>query len=126
MFVISKEGASLLKNFSGGTPPNSYSGAGGYNNGQSFFDFVGNTLGTNASSSFFGNNLGSSLSYFGNLGPTWDVAVAAAAADSTVSIIQRPRIQTSQAKEAQFFVGSTVPYVTSIYCRRRRRRRKKD
>ncbi len=63
----------------------------------------------------FGNNLGSGLSYFGNIGPTWDVAVAAAAADSSVSIIQRPRIQTSQAKEAQFFVGSTVPYVTSVY-----------
>jgi general secretion pathway protein D len=103
------------KNFSGGTPPNAISGAGGYNNGQSFFNFAGNTLGTNASSAFFGNNLGSGLSYFGNLGPTWDVAVAAAAADSTVSIIQRPRIQTSQAKEAQFFVGSTVPYVTSVY-----------
>ncbi len=104
------------KNFSGGTPPNSYSGGGGYNNGQSFFDFVGNTLGTN-SGSVFGNNLGSGsgLSYFGNLGPTWDVALAAAAADTSVSIIQRPRIQTSQAKEAQFFVGSTVPYVTSVY-----------
>jgi general secretion pathway protein D len=43
------------------------------------------------------------------------VAVAAAAADNSVSIVQRPRIQTSQAKEAQFFVGSTVPYVTSVY-----------
>jgi type II secretory pathway component GspD/PulD (secretin) len=43
------------------------------------------------------------------------VALQAAAADSSVSIIQRPRIQTSQAKEAQFFVGNTVPYVTSVY-----------
>ncbi|MGB7768895.1 MAG: secretin N-terminal domain-containing protein [Verrucomicrobiia bacterium] len=104
------------KNFSGGTPPSSYSGAGGYNNGQSFFDFVGNALGTNASA-FFANNLssGSGLSYFGNLGPTWDVALQAAAADSTATIIQRPRIQTSQAKEAQFFVGNTVPYVSSVY-----------
>ncbi|MGA2684103.1 MAG: secretin N-terminal domain-containing protein [Verrucomicrobiota bacterium] len=106
------------KNFSGGTPPNSYSGAGGYNNGQSFFDFVQGTLGTNGTavaSSALGNSLGSGLSYFGNIGPTWDVAMAAAASDSTVSIIQRPRIQTSQAKEAQFFVGETVPYVTSVY-----------
>jgi general secretion pathway protein D len=106
------------KSFSGGTPPNSYSGGGGFNNGQSFFDFVNSTLGTNStpiSNSAFGNSLGSGLSYFGNLGPTWDVAVAAAAADNSVSIVQRPRIQTSQAKEAQFFVGSTVPYVTSVY-----------
>ena len=106
------------KSFNGGTPPNSVSGAGGFNNGQSFFDFVNSTLGTNAtpiSNSAFGNSLGSGLSYFGNIGPTWDVAVAAAAADNSVSIVQRPRIQTSQAKEAQFFVGSTVPYVTSVY-----------
>jgi type II secretory pathway component GspD/PulD (secretin) len=55
------------------------------------------------------------LSYFGSIGPTWDVAVSAAASDSHASIIQRPRIQTSQAKPAQFFVGDTVPYVTSTY-----------
>ena len=55
------------------------------------------------------------LSYFGNIGPNWDVALSAAAADSHASIIQRPRIQTSQAKAAQFFVGDTVPYVTSTY-----------
>ncbi len=106
------------KNFSGGPVGQGVNGAGGYNNGQSFFDFLNSTLGTNGTavaSSAFGNSLGSGLSYFGNIGPTWDVAVAAAAADSTVSIIQRPRIQTSQAKEAQFFVGSTVPYVTSVY-----------
>jgi type II secretory pathway component GspD/PulD (secretin) len=41
--------------------------------------------------------------------------LTAAAADSHASIIQRPRIQTSQAKPAQFFVGDTVPYVTSTY-----------
>src|SRR5208282_5035359 len=41
--------------------------------------------------------------------------VSAAASDSHASIIQRPRIQTSQAKAATFFVGDTVPYVTSTY-----------
>ncbi len=110
--------AQAPKNFSGGPGNQAVNGAGGYNNGQSFFDFMNSTLGTNGTaiaSSAFGNSLGSGLSYFGNIGPTWDVAVAAAAADSSVSIIQRPRIQTSQAKEAQFFVGSTVPYVTSVY-----------
>jgi type II secretory pathway component GspD/PulD (secretin) len=104
------------KSFSGGSITNLQNiiGGGGMNNGQSFFDFLNNTLGTNGSS-VFGNNLGSGFSYFGNLGPTWDVALAAAASDNSVSIIQRPRIQTSQAKEAQFFVGNTVPYVTSVY-----------
>ncbi|HXE41914.1 MAG TPA: type II and III secretion system protein, partial [Candidatus Baltobacteraceae bacterium] len=48
----------------------------------------------------------------GNIGPTWDVALQAAASDNNVTVIQRPRIQTSQAKPAQFFVGSTVPYIT--------------
>jgi type II secretory pathway component GspD/PulD (secretin) len=54
------------------------------------------------------------LSYFGNIGPSWNVALQAAAADSHASVIQRPRIQTSQAKPAQFFVGETVPYITSF------------
>ncbi len=108
-------GVSVAQNPKTFSPTQPIQGAGGYNNGQSFFDFVGKTLGTNATSSVFGNELGSGFSYFGNLGPTWNVALAAAAADSSVSIIQRPRIQTSQAKEAQFFVGSTVPYVTSVY-----------
>ena len=55
------------------------------------------------------------MSYFGSIGPNWNVALSAAASDSHASIIQRPRIQTSQAKPAQFFVGDTVPYVTSTY-----------
>jgi len=91
---------------------NTVAGAGGANNGQSFYNFANQTLGTNASSSSFANNLGSGFSYFGNIGPTWDVAVNAAQSDSHASIIQRPRIQTSQAQPAQFFVGDTVPYVT--------------
>jgi len=86
---------------------------GGMNNGQTFSDFLNKNLSvsTNSSSSF-ANSLPGGLSYFGNIGPTWDVALQAAAADSTVSVIQRPRIQTSQAKAASFFVGQTVPYVT--------------
>jgi len=103
------------KNFSGGTPPNTYSGAGGYNNGQSFLDFANNTLGSNVSSAFIGNSLGSGLSYFGNLGPTWNVALQAAANDNSVSIIQRPSVQTSQAKPASFFVGQSVPYQENTY-----------
>ncbi len=88
--------------------------AGGVNNGQTFLQFAnGLTQGlTNATTGVFGNSLPGGLSYFGNIGPTWDVALAAAAADTHASIIQRPRIQTSQAKPASFFVGQTVPYVT--------------
>ncbi len=87
-------------------------GGGGVNNGQPFYNFLNGSLGTNGSSSLFGNSLSSGMSYFGNIGPTWNVALQAAAADSHASIVQRPRIQTSQAKAAQFFVGQTVPYVT--------------
>ena len=90
-------------------------GGGGMNNGQAFYDFLTGSLGTNSggtSGATFGNSLPSGFSYFGNIGPNWEVALQAAAADSTVSVIQRPRIQTSQAKAAAFFVGQTVPYVT--------------
>jgi len=88
-------------------------GAGGFNNGTGFL----NTLTNGTSTSTFANNLGSGsgLSYFGNIGPNWDVAVSALAADNNATVIQRPRIQTSQAKPATFFVGNTVPYVTGSY-----------
>jgi len=91
---------------------NTIAGGGGFNNGQSFLDFAQGSL-TNGSS--FGNSLPGGLSYFGNIGPYFDVAVNAAATDNRATVIQRPRIQTSQAKPAQFFVGETVPYVTSTY-----------
>jgi general secretion pathway protein D len=100
----------------GGSSANPVNGAGGMNNGQPFFNFL-----QNASTNVFpGNTTGTlpsdhNFSYFGSIGPTWDVAVQAAESDSHASIIQRPRIQTSQAKPAQFFVGETKPYVTSTY-----------
>jgi len=90
-------------------------GGGGSINGPTFYNFLSTNStfanGTN-SSAILGNALSSGLSYFGNIGPTWDVALQAAANDSSASVIQRPRIQTSQAKAASFFVGQTVPYVT--------------
>jgi general secretion pathway protein D len=108
-------------------------GGGGVNNGQPFANFlqsvlystnsttglingqasgISSSLGTNGS---FSSALPSGLSYFGSIGPTWDVAVQAAESDTTAHIIQRPRIQTSQAVPAQFFVGQSVPYVNSTY-----------
>jgi general secretion pathway protein D len=103
--------------------PQSYSsttaGGGGINNGQSFYNFLSpnsqftsTTATSTNSSAILGNVLSGGLSYFGNIGPNWDVALQAAETDSHASIIQRPRIQTSQAKAASFFVGQTVPYVT--------------
>jgi len=74
-------------------------------------------LSTNGSSSISlpTNALSGGFRYFGSIGDTWDIAIRAAETDDNASIIQRPRIQTSQAKPAQFFVGETVPYVTSTY-----------
>jgi type II secretory pathway component GspD/PulD (secretin) len=70
------------------------------------------TVGGSGTNSGFGNNLPGGVSYFANIGPNWDVAMTAVQSDSHAAVIQRPRIQTSQAKPAQFFVGDTVPYVT--------------
>jgi general secretion pathway protein D len=101
-----------------GSDANPINGAGGMNNGQPFANFLrGATAATNL---FPGNTTGTlpsdhNFSYFGSIGPSWDVAVQAAESDSHASIIQRPRIQTSQAKPAQFFVGETKPYVTQTY-----------
>jgi general secretion pathway protein D len=109
-------GVSAAQNPKTFSPSQQIAGGGGMNNGQTFANFL-NGVGlvssnSSSSSSTFGNNLPGGLSYFGNIGPNWDVALQAAAADSTTSVIQRPRIQTSQAKAAAFFVGQTVPYVT--------------
>jgi len=86
---------------------------GAINNGTPFYNF--GTGSTNTWPGSFTSSALSGLSYFGDIGPNWDVALNAAASDSSTHIIQRPRIQTSQAKEAQFFVGESVPYVTSVY-----------
>jgi len=90
------------------------------NGGGSSFLNVIQGLTTNGSSPFKSfsiptNSAAGGLSYFGSIGDTWDIAVQAAETDNNAHIIQRPRIQTSQAKPAQFFVGETVPYVTSTY-----------
>ena len=132
-------GVSAAQNPTALSPGGSVIGGGGVNNGNAFMHFLqtlttnyGNIFngqsnvltdighissisGSGGTNSTFGNNLGGGFSYFGSIGPTWDVAVKAAETDDHASIIQRPRIQTSQAKAAQFFVGETVPYVTSTY-----------
>jgi general secretion pathway protein D len=105
-------GVSAIQRPSAINSPN-FKGTGGYNNGQSFFNFVTNglvSIGTNAAT------LGNGLSYFGSIANSdYDVALQAAASDDNLTIIQKPRIQTFQAQPASFFVGNTVPYVTSTY-----------
>jgi general secretion pathway protein D len=94
-------------------------GGGGFNNGQSFLGTLSgimtNSSGAVSTATNFASSLPGGFSYMANIGPNWDLAMAAAENDSTASVIQRPRIQTSQAQPAQFFVGETVPYVTSTY-----------
>jgi len=94
-------------------------GGGGFNNGPTFLNFLNNLNPPTFFSAGTGSNavatLSPGLSYFGNIGPTWDVALQAAASDSSATVIQRPRIQTSQAKAATFKFGTTIPYITSSY-----------
>jgi len=109
------------KAFTGGNITNAVIGGGGFNNGPGIINFLTGANGTNSAATSGAGALtsaitsGGGLSYFGDIGPYFDLAVNAAASDNNATIIQRPRIQTSQAKPAQFFVGETVPYVTSTY-----------
>ncbi len=95
--------------------------AGLMNNNQPFYNFISNVASNGVTGTGSGvlNGLASTppnnFSYFANIGNNWDLAIQAAAADNNATVIQRPRIQTSQAKAATFFVGNTVPYVTGTY-----------
>ena len=89
-----------------------YTGASTMNNGASLPTTAGGAFGstgTNAASSLLG---GSGLSYLGSFGNNFDVLITAIASDSTVNVISKPRIQTTHAVQASFFVGDTVPYIT--------------
>ena len=83
-----------------------FSSAGIIDNKGGFMNNLGN-LATNSS-----GGGGGGLSYFGKWGNDLDVTVQAIAADSTVNVMSRPRIQTTHAVQAEFFVGDTVPYIT--------------
>jgi general secretion pathway protein D len=110
-------GVSAVQNPSAINVPN-FKGGGGFNNGPSFLSFLTNNMvGSSNGVSSFGSALASGgFSYFGQLGNSdYDIAVQAAESDSSTTIIQKPRIQTFQAQEASFFVGQTVPYVTSTF-----------
>jgi general secretion pathway protein D len=97
-------------------------GAGGVNNlssGASSFLQGGSASGTNSTggvSTAIGSSVLSQLpggfSYFAKYGNDLDAVLEAVAGDSRVSVLSRPRIQTSHAVEADLFIGNTVPYVT--------------
>jgi general secretion pathway protein D len=61
------------------------------------------------------NALGDGFSYFGRWGNDLDFTVRAIAKDDRAKILQRPRIQTSHAVEANLFVGESRPYPTASY-----------
>jgi general secretion pathway protein D len=108
-------GVSAVQNPSAINSPN-FQGGGGYTYGPSFLSFLSSNIVNTVSNgtSSFGNSLASGgFSYFGQLGNSdYDLAIQAAASDSSTIVIQKPRIQTFQAQKASFFVGQTVPYVT--------------
>ena len=58
---------------------------------------------------------GAGAGYSAILGNNWDITVNAAASDSRVDVIQRPRIITSHAVSASFFSGSQIPFQQGGY-----------
>ena len=85
-------------------------GAGIMNNDKgSLVDGLAGLFATNAAA-----NLGG-LNYFGKISDDWLVAVKALSSSGKTEVLQRPVIMTTHATPGQFFVGNTVPYVTSSY-----------
>jgi general secretion pathway protein D len=60
-------------------------------------------------------NLPGGFSYFAKWGNDLNVVLEAVAGDSRVTVLSRPRIQTSHAVPADLFIGETVPYITGTY-----------
>ena len=68
------------------------------------------SLATNSSGSLPGG-----FAYVGKLNEDFDFAINAAANDSRINVLSRPRVVTSTAKPASIFVGETRPYITGSY-----------
>jgi general secretion pathway protein D len=83
-------------------------GAGGAGNFFNPGSFIG--LGTNT-----GGALKGGFNYFGQWNNDLEVSVTAITSDTRAKILQRPRIQTSHAVQAQLFVGQSRPYPTASY-----------
>jgi general secretion pathway protein D len=89
-----------------------FSGAGGMNL-KRFTDIAGG--GSTGQTNAFSDLVGTGLRYFGKVDDNIFIQLEAAASESRVNVIQKPRIQTSHATPASIFIGSTVPYVSSTY-----------
>jgi general secretion pathway protein D len=85
-------------------------GAGGAGTFYDFGSFVNAGGGTN-----LGNALAGGFNYFAKWNQDLDVTVSAITSDTRAKILQRPRIQTSHAVQAQLFVGQSRPYPTASY-----------
>ncbi len=85
-------------------------GSGGGSRFLSASDFLSGSGGTNGS-----GGVGGGFNYLARFGNDLDVTVTAAANDNHAKILQRPRIQTSNAKQATLFVGESRPYPTASY-----------
>lgn len=110
MEVSTDNGRSLGVSYRGAPKTSGkFTGVGGVNNGQGFLSTFPNVAatGTNTAAALPGG-----FSYFGQMAGNFDFALQAIADDSTINVIQRPRIQTSHAVPASFFVGETVPTIT--------------
>jgi general secretion pathway protein D len=86
-------------------------GAGGAGNFLSPGSF--NSVGSGATNAASGMSGG--FNYLLSYGQDLDVTVTALEANSSAKILQRPRIQTSNAKQASLFVGESRPYPTGSY-----------
>ncbi len=86
-----------------------FAGIGAINNGQflKMDNFTG-TLSNGVAS------VPSGFSYATKWGD-FEATATAAASDSRINVLSRPRIQTSHAVEANLFIGRTRPYVTGTY-----------
>jgi general secretion pathway protein D len=82
---------------------NDWTGAGGVFNNVNFINPENVKAATNLLGGF---------SYYAKYKDDLLIAVTAAAQDNNVSILSRPRVQTSHAVEANIFVGETRPYPT--------------
>lgn len=87
-----------------------FAGIGAINNGRFLRPENFLLTGTNA----VGGGLESGFSYLARFGDL-EATLVAAASDSRLNILSKPRIQTSHAVEANLFVGRTRPYVTGQY-----------
>ncbi|HAM70807.1 MAG TPA: hypothetical protein DCM86_04105, partial [Verrucomicrobiales bacterium] len=86
-----------------------FTGTGGVNNGQAGLS-IPSALGSASTNGTA--NLANAFSYFGKFGNDFEFAATAAATDSRINVLSRPRIQTSHAVPANLFVGETRPYPT--------------